>query len=594
MDVECAIIVTPNYRSSVSGQKSVAIDYDFDESVILKTFWDSKAKSMWFDTHPKDVSIAGGTIPFGENLISMAKAIYTPTSLKSVGTLYILLKESMITSVVKEVNLTNKGLFYIVGENGNLIYNIKNLKDGGLLLKTLNTPEKKEFSYISEETFNMIKQERSNESSKNILNAKVNGEDAVIAHSTIENIGDTKLGWTVVSVTKTDDIFESITEILIGVVFLCILCATIGLVLSFFMTKDITRAFKKLMGKMDQVKKGNLDIEFKVDRKDEIGYLERSFENMLTSLKDLVNRIRHASSVSIDSSQTLSAACEENYASIEELNSLIHALTENFHKQSHNVILGKNEVGDIKERIAKAKGNLEVTDEIILKSRQLSDLNKNSVSLLYNMSDNIKKAMDIISVEFKELIIASSEIGKITQAITRISDQTKLLALNATIESAKAGVHGKSFALVASEIKKLSIQSKEFVLSIDQKVRNIVSKIEKAGSSVTSLNGVVKNSESTITNVVESFDNNMNFLNTIVSQIENIKESINSIESSGNDIITIIESISESLESDLDYIDNINSTTGEQFRMVEQLVEKSEEMLCFAQDLEQVVNNFQS
>ncbi|OPZ90702.1 MAG: hypothetical protein BWY74_02233 [Firmicutes bacterium ADurb.Bin419] len=81
-------------------------------------------------------------------------------------------------------------------------------------------------------------------------------------------------------------------------------------------------------------------------------------------------------------------------------------------------------------------------------------------------------------------------------------------------------------------------------------------------------------------------------MNTIVSQIENIKESINSIESSGNDIITIIESISGSIETDIDHIDNINTTTNEQFKMVEQLVEKSEELLYIAKDLEDVVNNF--
>lgn len=344
---------------------------------------------------------------------------------------------------------------------------------------------------------------------------------------------------------------------------------------------------------MDEVKSGNLDIEFKFDRKDEIGYLEKSFENMVKSLKEFVNKIRDASYVSIDSSQTLSASCEENYASIEELKALLQMLTDDFHKQSGDVVLGKDKVAVIKEKISRAKNNIEVTDEIILKSRQLSDLNKNSVSLLYNMSDNIKKAMDNISMEFKELINASSEIGKITQAITRISDQTKLLALNATIESAKAGVYGRSFALVAEEIKKLSVQSKEFVSSINNKIKNIVGKIEKAGASVSSLNGVVNESEKTVTSVVESFDNNLNFLNTIVNQIENIKESINSIETSGNDIIAITESISESIESDIEHIDNINITTDQQLKMVEQLVQKSEELRCIAQELESEVNNFQ-
>ncbi|WP_010243488.1 methyl-accepting chemotaxis protein [Acetivibrio cellulolyticus] len=601
IDIDCALIVTPKYNTITSGQTAVRDSFDMEKSSTLKTYIDSGSKSMWFDTHAQDIDINGSTVPLGSRIITLGKSVYTTTSLKSVGTLFLFIKESTIANVVKEVNLTNKGLFYIVGDDGNLVYNQNNLEHGGLLLKDISTPENKAFRYISENVFNNIKQEgkendengeNQNISDKNILTELVNAKKCVITHATVDNISKTQLGWTFVSVTNTEDIFSNINKIIQQIVILSIICMVIGLLLAFLITRDITKAFKKLMGKMDEVKKGNLNIEFKFDRKDEIGYLERSFENMVKSLKELVNKVRSASYISIDSSQTLSASCEENYASIEELNSLLQMLTDDFHKQSGNVVLGKNEVGVIKEKIGRAKGNIEITDQIIIKSKQLSDLNKNSVSLLYNMSDNIKKAMDNISMEFKELIIASSEIGKITQAITRISDQTKLLALNASIESAKAGVYGKSFALVAEEIKKLSIQSKEFVSSIDLKVKNIVGKIEKAGTSVTSLNGVVKESESTITSVVDSFDNNLSFLNNIVSQIENIKESINSIETSGNDIITIIESISGSIELDIDYIDNINTTTNEQFKMVEQLVEKSEELLYIAHDLEDVVNSF--
>ncbi len=592
LDLDLALVVTPKNRTVTSGQKAVRSDYSIENSSTVKTYIDSKSKSMWFDTYAQDIDINGSTIPKGGRIITLAKSIYASTSLKSVGTLYLFIKETVITDVVKDVNLTNNGQFYIVGMNGNLVYNGNRIDHGGLLLKDINTSENKDLRYISEDIFKRIKPETKDVPVENIITESVGGEVSVITHETIESIANTPLGWTLVSVTRTKDIFASINKVMLRIIVLSIVLMAIGLLLSIVITRDITKAFRKLMGKMDEVKKGNLNIEFKIDRKDEIGYLEKSFESMVRSLKELVVKVRSASFISIDSSQTLSASCEENYASIEELNSLLQMLTDDFHKQSGNIVLGKKEVDEIKDRIYRAKGNIEVTDEIVLKSRQLSDLNKNSVSLLYNMSDNIKKAMNNISAEFRELILASSEIGKITQAITRISDQTRLLALNATIESAKAGVYGRSFALVAEEIKKLSIQSKEFVSSIDNKVRNIVGKIEKAGTSVSSLNGVVNESEHTITSVVDSFDNNLSFLNTIVSQIENIKESINSIESSGNDIITIIESISGSIETDIDHIDNINTTTNEQFKMVEQLVEKSEELLYIAKDLEDVVNNF--
>ncbi|WP_010243490.1 methyl-accepting chemotaxis protein [Acetivibrio cellulolyticus] len=591
MDIEAAVVITPKNNTAASGQQSVASEQVVKDIPTIKNFRDSKSKSMWLSTYFQDMDLPGGRA--SDKVITLIKSMYSSTSLNSIGTLVLYMRESLIGNEINEVSLTNKGEFYVVGERDNLAYNVNDIGNNANILKFISEAETKKFRYVSEDTLNKIKQANQDGSGENVFREIVNGEECVVTYSKIDKVAGTPLGWTIISVTKTADIFENINKIMRQVIILSIVCMIIGLLAAFYISRDITKAFKKLMGKMDEVKKGNLDIEFKLDRKDEIGYLERSFENMVRSLKELISKIRSASTISIDSSQTLSASCEENYASIEELNSLLQILTEDFHKQSGNIVLGKNEVGEIKEKIGRTKSNIEITDEIIIKSRQLSDLNKNSVSLLYNMSDNIKKAMDNISMEFKELIIASSEIGKITQSITRISDQTKLLALNASIESAKAGVYGKSFALVAEEIKKLSVQSKEFVSNIDIKVKNIVGKIEKAGTSVTSLNGVVKESESTITSVVDSFDNNLSFLNNIVSQIENIKDSINSIETSGNDIITIIESISGSIESDIDYIDNINTTTSDQLKMVEQLVKKSEELSSIAYDLEGVVNNFQ-
>jgi methyl-accepting chemotaxis protein len=75
----------------------------------------------------------------------------------------------------------------------------------------------------------------------------------------------------------------------------------------------------------------------------------------------------------------------------------------------------------------------------------------------------------------QELDRRAKDIGEITRVVSRISDQTNLLALNAAIEAAAAGEHGRSFAVIANEVKNLADQSREATVQ----VRSILGDIQK-------------------------------------------------------------------------------------------------------------------
>ncbi len=77
-----------------------------------------------------------------------------------------------------------------------------------------------------------------------------------------------------------------------------------------------------------------------------------------------------------------------------------------------------------------------------------------------------------------ELERLSNEIGKIVHAVARIADQTNLLALNAAIEAARAGEHGKGFAVVADEVRNLAEISEKSARGIQEVVSEIQGQVK--------------------------------------------------------------------------------------------------------------------
>lgn len=246
-----------------------------------------------------------------------------------------------------------------------------------------------------------------------------------------------------------------------SVIVVLVVTVLVGFFFALVIHRSITNPLREFMRVVERVGQGDLTQSVPIERRDEIGDLGKSLDRMVKGLKAVASQTRlvaesinSATAEILASTQQQAAATAEQAAAVHQANATMAQITQSG--------------AQISERAKQVATAAEATSTASTSGLQ-------SVKESTAIMNAIREQAEAVAENVITLSEKTQAIGDIITTVNDIAEQSHLLALNASIQAAAAGEHGRSFSVVASEMKNLATQSKQATVQ----VRGILGDIQR-------------------------------------------------------------------------------------------------------------------
>ena len=268
--------------------------------------------------------------------------------------------------------------------------------------------------------------------------------------------------WRTILLMRTDVAFAPLASLLWAIIALSIVLGAIAAAGSLYWATQFSRPIMSLVPFLKAVASGDLSKGFSIKRTDELGMLADAANDMADQLRKLLQDLQQASvQITGASTQVLTAAEEHASGSVQQAASIAQ------------VTATMEELTNTAKQIAMSATSVEkIADD----SAQAAHAGYESVGEALEAMEKIRRRVADISGKTLLLGERSQRISEVLNLIKDIAGEIHLLAVNAAIESAAAGEHGKRFAVVASEVRRLAERTRESA----EEIKGIVGEIQSA------------------------------------------------------------------------------------------------------------------
>lgn len=468
-------------------------------------------------------------------------------------------------------------------------------ENNSIVEKYENTPEREKLVEMAREWSNRVNTEVFD------VYKKGDQETALKNLTAINNlVTDVRIGYENLANKRSDIITEvgndvvstSVNNESIGSIFSLILLIA-GILIAIVTASKISKPIKVVSKRMSELADGNLQQQpLLVTHRDEIG-------NLMLSANELNNKLKQTISSIYAVSETVAASSEELAQSANEVQTGTEQITVTMQELASGTESQASTAGDLAESMTSLQRSIhETTQEgLALKehSGHVQNLTTSGKDLMVQSTQQMVAINEIVLDSVKKvegLNVQSAEISKLVSVIDDISNQTNLLALNAAIEAARAGEHGKGFAVVADEVRKLAEQVQFSVTDISTIVNRIQNETDNVTTALQAGYEEVKRGTTQLNQTNETFDQISYAVKDMIDNITVISGNLNKLAQNSESINTSVNEIASVSQESAAGVEQTTATVEETAATMDEIAKSANQLAGMAEELNNQLQQF--
>ncbi|GIN70014.1 methyl-accepting chemotaxis protein [Bacillus sp. J14TS2] len=513
--------------------------------------------------HPTEVIITEPYVSQSSNqmVVTLAKSTADGKGVAAVN-----LKLESLTEMINQVSIGSEGYVFLLDTASHFI----------------SHPTSEAGSEATEDFFKKIYKSQSGH-----FSYELDGYKKQLAFTTSE-----VTGWKVNGTMYQNEVDQAVQPIFRTTVLVILISIILSAIAIVFIIRSINKPINTLVTAATEISRGNLSENVVLKSGDELGQLAEAFNKMRTHLHQVISQVREQSSNLAAASEQLNASTEQNTLATEQISASIQEVAAGIESQTSRIDQSSQMAGSVSQSISHiAKASDEVAHSVT-QTQPIIEAGKQDIETSIGQMSYIHNTVSELSTSVKLLNNRSQQISQIVNVITDIAEQTNLLALNAAIEAARAGEHGKGFAVVASEVKKLAEQSassteeiRKLISTIQQEVQQTVSMMESGTNEVDKGIHVVENAHS-------SFNTITQYVQKMTAQMAQITTNIQQVATGTEQFTHTFKEVASVADTTSAEAQNMSASTEEQLASMEEIRGSSTALAQMAEELHELVQQF--